>query len=419
MLKLLLFPLLAFFLFVGTTLLINQTFGNDDSLKEESLTSAVEKSKEEEEPRIVTSLKNDFLFQYSLFRKATLSGNSFTYCDGRYKVFFTVDPKFQEAVEKEFKRFKVKYGAYVAIDPKTGRVLAAVSSLDHPDLTVKRSYPAASTFKIVTAAAALELGIAKPDTALTCGGLGDSCSPSVWLNSRFQGKKEFSRSFATSANPFFGNLGRLLGKENLLKYARLFGFNDNSYNFPWGVLREPLDDYEVALMAAGLGDTTVSPFHEALISQTVVNGGVMMKPFLVEKVVDLKTDKVYTFEPQPLRRVISPKTASQIEKMMELTVKIGTVSDKKYFRRLRRRFPDLVIGGKSGTLTEKSFPEGRCEWFTGFFTYRGRSVAFSSVAVNNRLYYISGYEIGAVAAQTFAKLVKNQEGGVKCASSVR
>jgi len=411
--------LLILFLVSGLSFLMNQTFGNEDSLREEQLKESLLIPSEEKEPELVKDLKRDFMFQYSLLKKATLEGASYVYSNGRYKVFFTVNPEFQRALEEKFKRFKVKYGAFVAIEPSSGKVLAVVSSLEYPDLTVKRSFPTASTFKIVTAAAALDLGVASPDTVLTCGGVGDSCSPSVWLNSRLQLKRKFSQSFATSANPFFGNLGRLVGKENLLKYAKLFGFNDTSYNFPWGILRPPLDDYELALTAAGLGDTRTSPFHEALIAQTVVNKGLMLKPTLVSKVVDLRSGKVFEFKPESIRRVISEKTAEEIKEMMVLTVKVGTVSNRKYFRRLKFKYPQLVIGGKSGTLTERSYPEGRCEWFTGFFSLGNKNVAFSSLAVNNWLYYISGYEIGAVAAETFAKLVKNEEGGVKCASSVR
>jgi len=409
-----LYVALVLFLLVGGALLINQTFGNESSLKRAPSDLPTKPS----EPQIVELLSSDFAFQYSLFKKAAVEKDRYVYSDGRYKIYFTVDPDFQRALEAEFKRFKVKYGAYAAVDPKTGRVLAAVSSLDYPDLVFKRSYPTASTFKIVTAAAALELGIATPETAFVCGGLGDSCSPSVWLNSRYQVERDFKSSFATSANPFFGNLGRLIGKENLLKFARLFGFNSNLYNFPWGVFREPLDDYELALMAAGLGDTTTSPLHQALIAQTVVAGGVMMKPLLVEKVVDLKIGKTYAFNPQPLRRVVSFETALKLRKMMELTVKSGTASDKRYFRKLKRRYPDLIIGGKTGTLTERSYPEGRCEWFTGFLSYRGRELAFSSVAVNESLYYITGYEIGALAAEDFVKLTE-REGGERCASSAR
>ena len=407
--------LFALFAFLLITFVIGQTFGREEFLKKESVDLNSVSAKEE--PSFVKNLKNDFHLQYELFKKSSLENGVYSYQEGNFKVFFTVLPQFQRAVEKEFKRFKVKYGAFVALNSETGQVLAVVSSLKHPDMALKRSYPAASTFKIITSAAALELGIANPNTVLKCGGLGDSCSPSVWLNSNYQVLRDFKTSFATSANPFFGNLGRLIGKDELLKFAELFGFNSSLYDFPWGVLRPPLDDYEMALLAAGLGDVRVSPFHEALIAQTVVNGGVMVKPYLVDKVVDLKTGRVYKFHREVLRRVISRKTAEEIEKMMLLTVKEGTVSKRKYFRLLSFKYPNLIIGGKSGTLTEKSYPEGRCEWFTGFFSYKGNKVAFSSVAVNGWTYYISGYEISALAAADFAKLSKGGE--IKCACSAK
>ncbi len=406
---------LTFSAFLFFLIVIGQTFGREDFLRREN--ASLRESSSLKEPSFVKNLENDFLLQYKLFKKSTLENGVYSYQIGNYKVFFTVLPQFQKALEDEFKRFKVKYGAFVALDPKTGKVLSVVSSLNYPDLALKRSYPAASTFKIITSAAALELGIATPNTVLKCGGLGDSCSPSVWLNSNYQVLRDFKTSFATSANPFFGNLGRLVGKKELLRFAELFGFNSSIYDFPWGVLRPPLDDYEVALLAAGLGDVRVSPFHEALIAQTVVNNGVMMKPYLVDKVVDLRTGRVYRFYPEVLRKVISPKTAREIRRMMLLTVKEGTVSRKKYFRLLSLKYPNLIIGGKSGTLTEKSYPEGRCEWFTGFFSYKGHKVAFSSVAVNGWTYYISGYEISALAAADFAKLLKG--GKVRCAFSAR
>ena len=404
-LKLIVVPVVSFVLFLLLTSFVNavlpvkENSGGDRVAASESRV----KPKKERVPDFVRELRSDFRLQYSLFKKASVEGNRFVYNTGRFRVVFTVDPVFQEQVEKELKRFKVKYGAFVALDPATGKVIAAVSSLNYPNLLFKRSFPTASTFKIVTAVAALDTGLAKPSTELVCGGVGDSCSPSVWLNSSYKVKREFAQSFATSANPFFGNLGRLMGKKTLMEYAYRFGFNGKGYNFPWGIVREPLDDYELALTAAGLGDTTASPFHEALIAQAVVNNGVMLKPFLVEKVEDLKTGREFKFTPVVLRRVMKRKTADEIRKMMVLTVKIGTVSDKKYFRRLRK-YRGLTVGGKTGTLTERSYPEGRCEWFVGFVNYRGRTMAISSVAVNDWLYYLSGYEIAAVAVADFVKL---------------
>ncbi len=400
-------------LFLG--LLIGITFGREEANRKEK---ALFKENNRTNP-FIERIKNDFRFQYRLFKKAVRNGDKFTLREGRYLVTFTVRPDFQNAVKKIFKKFKVKYGAYVAIDPETGKVMAAVSSTDVPDLTLKNSYPTASTFKIITAAAALDKSLADSKTVLQCGGLGDSCSPYVWLNSSYRRERVFDRSFATSANPFFGNLGRLLGKAVLLEYAKRFGFNSRIYNFPWGILREPLDDYELAATAAGLGDVTTSPFHQAVIAQTIESGGIMMKPFIVESVFDLKQGKeIFRFEPKILRKVISKDTADKLKKMMLLTPKVGTVSDKRYFKRLSYKFPELKIGGKTGTLSEISFPEGRCEWFTGFLELNGKKLAFSSVAVNGWTYYISGYEISAVAAEEFVKL-ERKKGGERCASSAR
>jgi len=399
-------PLLAILFFL-TLLAAHFILSGGENPREKSSKGGVSSGPAQTLPELVRRLEEDFRFQYSLFKRAEEENGKFVYrYGGRFVIYFSPEPDFQRGVEEIFKRYKVKYGAYVAVEPSTGRVLAACSSLDYPDLALKNSYPTASTFKIITAAAALELGIATPSTKLTCGGVGDSCSPSVWLNSKLQIEREFAKSFATSANPFFGNLGRLLGKEALLEYAEKFGFNSKLYNFPWGVVREPLDDYELALLAAGLGDSRTSPFHQAYIAQVIVGGGTMLKPTLVEKVVDLLTGNVYRFAPETVRKVISEETAREIREMMVLTTQIGTLSNKRYFRRLRRLYPELIIGGKSGTLSEKSYPEGRCEWLTGFFEYNGERVAFSSVAVNGRLFHITGYEIGAAAAEIFVKLLK-------------
>ncbi|RUM45055.1 MAG: penicillin-binding protein [Desulfurobacterium sp.] len=365
--------------------------------------------RKEENPKtkFVKELLSDFSLQFSLFKKSTLENGKYVYRNGGITVVFTVDPLFQEAVKKNFKRFRVKYGAYVAVDADTGKVLAAVSSIDFPDLTFKRTFPAASTFKVITAAAALETGLATPNTEMVCGGTGDSCSPSVWLNSYYKVKRKFSESFATSANPFFGNLGRLLGKETLVKFAEKFGFNRKDYGFPWGIMREPLDDYDTALTAAGLGETRTSPFHQALIASVIENDGVMVKPTLIEEVIDTKGKVLYSFKKETFGRVVSVGTARAIREMMLLTVKRGTVSDKRHFKRLKRYFPQVVIGGKTGTLSELTYPEGRCEWFTGFMEYGGKRIAFSSLAVNNHYFYITGYEIAAVAATSFAKLHTN------------
>ncbi len=411
--KLIIYPLITGILFYITAGTINSLFSNSDNV--EASTQIQEKVEKEikkppsphpQKEKFVQKLLSDFQLQYSLFKKSSLSDGKYIYTTGNYTIIFTIDPKLQEKVKGIFKTYKLKYGAYVALDPQTGKVLTAVSSIDYPDLTIKNTFPAASTFKIITAAAALEEGIATPNTNLLCGGVGDSCSPTVWLSSPYKLKRNFAKSFATSANPFFGNLGRLLGEEKLLKYAKRFGFNRHDYNFPWGFIRKPLDDNDLALTAAGLGETRISPFHEALIALTIENNGTMLKPSFISKII--KNGKViYSFKPQIDSNVISSKTAKEIKEMMLLTVKIGTASDKKYFRILKRKFPYVTIGGKTGTLSELTYPEGRCEWFTGFLELGNKKLAFSSLAINGSLYYITGYDISALVAMNFAKLYKN------------
>ena len=301
-------------------------YKDSDEKKSNSISITFEKKekKRKEGKKIfhgkLNKLLNDFSYQYFLFRQATEENGRYVYRDKDMTVVFTVDPQFQNCIKKEFKRLKVKYGAYVAIDASNGKVLAAVSSLDYPDLTFKRTFPAASTFKIVTTAAALETGIADLDTSFVCGGHDDSCSPSVWLNSRYKVKRNLRNSFAYSSNPFFGNLGRLIGKERLIEFAQKFGFNRSDYGFPWGILREPLDGYDLALMAAGLGETRISPFHEALMALTVVNNGVMLKPSLVEKIYDSEGNLLFSFKREELSKVISSSTAEKIRSMMILTV---------------------------------------------------------------------------------------------------
>ncbi len=351
---------------------------------------------------LVNKIEKDFLFQFFLFKKANVKNGKYIYTDANgTEVVFTVNPEVQKQIEREFKRYRLEYGAFVAIEPSTGKVVTAVSSVDYPDLTIKNTFVAASTFKIITAAAALENSI-NPNKNLVTRGHDDSCSPTVWFNSKYIIYRNMFHSFAYSSNPYFGVVGKLLGEKKLLDFASIFGFNRNDYNFPWGTVRKPLDDFDLALTAAGLGETRVSPFHEALISATIENGGVMILPFLVEE-VRYKGNTVYEHKsPVVLRKTINKKTADTIKRMMLGTVRFGTASGKKFFKKIRRR-SSLKMGGKTGTLSQLNFPEGRCEWFTGFVEDGDKKIAIASVAVNDARYYITGYDLSALAVLTMLK----------------
>ena len=356
---------------------------------------------------VVRKITSDFSYQFNLWKKAKLENGSYVFEDENYKVFFTVKPELQETLERLLKRFKVKYGAVVLMSPD-GKILALASSLEYPNLVFKNTFPCASTFKLITASAGLESGLLKKNTVLCCGGVEDSCSPTVWLKSKLWLKRDFTSSFSLSANPFFGNVARLIGREELLETARKFGFNSKAYNFPWGIVRNPLDDNELALLGAGLGISRTSPLHLGLIVSTFLNNGTMPKPFLIEKVEDKNGKVLWEFTKSSFGKVVSSETSKIIKDLMIETVKSGTASTKKYFKILKRRFPNVLVGGKTGTLSELTYPEGRCEWFAGFFTFKGKTFVIVSLAVNNSVYYISGQDLGAVSIMEIVKRLNQQ-----------
>ena len=187
-----------------------------------------------------------------------------------------------------------------------------------------------------------------------------------------------------------------------MEFARRFGFNRKGYGFPWGKVEEPAGDYHIALLSAGLKGAHTSPLHQAFVASIVENGGVAILPNLIARIETTEGRLIYSGEPIVLGRAISRKTADALKEMMVMTVTSGTASDRRYFRLLRRKHRDLKIGGKTGTLSQWLYPEGRCEWFVGFLEHRGRKLAFASIAVNGSRYVISGYELGAVIAMRFA-----------------
>jgi membrane peptidoglycan carboxypeptidase len=167
-------------------------------------------------------------------------------------------------------------------------------------------------------------------------------------------------------------------------------------------VEEPAGDYHIALLSAGLKGARTSPLHQAFVASIVENGGVAILPNLIARIETTEGRLIYSGEPIVLGRAISRKTADALKEMMVMTVTSGTASDRRYFRLLRRKHRDLKIGGKTGTLSQWLYPEGRCEWFVGFLEHRGRKLAFASIAVNGSRYVISGYELGAVIAMRFA-----------------
>ncbi len=312
------------------------------------------------------------------------------------QVDYTLDDSSQEWMEKTISQYKPDFGAFVALDARTGRVLSLVSySASQPDssnLTLRASFPAASIFKVVTASAALDLDKAKPETVVPFNGANHTLYKKNVQDTkvnRWTRMMTMREAFARSVNVFFGKLGLfIVGPESLKKYAERYLFNQPIHSdFPveMGHTRiDSNDPWSVVQTASGFTrETTMSPLQGALMAAAVANDGVMMEPYIVETLTDDKGIKMYEGVPRQASLVIEPAAAQELRKLFNETVKSGT--GRKSFRQTVRRlsFDEVEFGGKTGSLTGLN-PAGKCDWFIGYARFRGERIAVASLTVNEK-----------------------------------
>ena len=296
----------------------------------------------------------------------------------------TIDAKLQRAAEAAL---GTKKGAIVALDPHSGEVLAMASypsfdpnifskditpqvwqelqSQGNPFLNMAlRAFPPASTFKIVTATAGLESGKYPPNTVLgtypylSVGGtrFGE------WNKSGF-GPMGYVSAMAWSSNTFFGQIGRGSGGEELIKWARLYGFGKptgielkgetsgliaddawkrlNFKNWGWTV-------GDTVNMSIGQGFTSATPLQVAVMFSAIANGGYRVQPHLV---------RVEEHEPDKVSLNLKPTTLSTIQRGLKAVVDGGTGT--------KLNSPDIPPGaGKSGTA--EAPPGDPHTWFGAY-----------------------------------------------------
>lgn len=337
--------------------------------------------------------------------------------DGRYeeqvdghRLVYTFDPGLQELALGVLRRYKVPYGAFVAVEPATGRVLAlAEHSQEDPtlsDFARRATYPAASLIKVITASAALETGRITPSTTVRFEG-----SPYVLYprkifpkSPRFENNvATFAEALGTSNNVVFAKVGsQLVGAAGLERKLAQFAFNrEIPFDFRLQVSRAsvPAEPYETARTSAGFGEVYISPVHAALIAAAVGNGGVMMRPYAVAALEDAQGRTTYRPEPAALGRCVSPEIARTLAEMMQMTVTRGT-STKVFARNARRLWQDVRIAGKTGSLTGDN-PPGMYEWFIGFAPAENPQIAVASLIVNHDLWHIKGTYVAQAVMKEF------------------
>ncbi len=315
---------------------------------------------------------------------------------------YTIDQKIQQRIENYFERYKVPYGSFVAMSPKTGKILALVDySAREPkrrDLAFQASYPAASIFKLVTAAAAIEEKQISPDHSISYRGQFNRLRPAYWEDHPKKDKLKMSVSdaLARSNNVVFAKIAnRWLDIPTLLDYGERFYFN-RSIPFESQVQMSRMEIYakEGALenTAAGFGKVGLSPLHAVLIGSAIANNGTMMTPCMVDHVINTAGEILYECRPKVLKESIRPETAAILRKMMGKTVRNGTV--KNIFRR-RYRDPSIrkvKIGGKTGSLRGKT-PKGRYTWFIAMAPLENPEIVVAAMVVNDPVWHIKAPQV--------------------------
>jgi peptidoglycan glycosyltransferase len=325
---------------------------------------------------------------------------TFTMHDDRFEVISTIQIALQEKVEALYRRYDPLYAAFVAVDPDTGAVLAMAdhSRLGHSEnLALKSTYPAASVFKIVTSAAAIESAHMQPETAVPFNGSYTTLYKRnlTYKTDRWTRHIRLSEALGKSINSIFGKVAvHGIGRTSLQQYANAFGFNQAiTFDMPVDIssVIVPEDDYGIAESGSGYTKRqTLSPLQGVLIAATIANGGNTPQPSIVKTVLDHDKTVVYEFAPSMINRPITSQTAGLLSEMMEKTITQGTA--RKIFNDYNRHpiLSRLFIAAKTGSLTGDE-PRGKYDWFVGFARSNDsgeKRIAFASMIVNDKFWRV-------------------------------
>jgi cell division protein FtsI/penicillin-binding protein 2 len=295
----------------------------------------------------------------------------------RLTVEVPLDTSLQKYILNLLGRSLTHQAAVVVMRPKTGQILAMAdyekdSEGERENLCLKADSPAASLFKIVSAAAAIEARGFTPGKTVVFRGMKHTLYNSQLRRQegRYSRKTSFRRAFAGSINPVFGKIGIYdLGREFMGEYANRFLYNQQiPFDLPVEVsrIRIPADDFGLAEIASGFNRRTrISPLHASLITAAVANHGVIVEPWLVRRIKDESGAVLYRSRLSRLGRPIEESTAKQLKDLMKETVVYGTC--RKAFLPLRRkkRFKEIELGAKTGTINDQN-DRYKYDWVTAY-----------------------------------------------------
>ncbi|MEU6741611.1 peptidoglycan D,D-transpeptidase FtsI family protein [Streptosporangium sandarakinum] len=345
-------------------------------------------------------------------------------------VDLTIDPEAQQAAYEALST-SGKKGALVAIEPKTGAIRAMVSvpsydpnplakpnkadvnkaynkldkDEDKPLLNraIERTYPPGSTFKVVTLAALLEkddsLG---PESQVDAPQVLDLPNtthdlPNYAGESCGTGRATLSFALELSCNTPFAKMGMDLGYDALKDQAEKFGIGGEPLSIPLPVAGSGIgpkeDDAALAMTSIGQRNNQMTPLQMAMVAAGIANNGVVMKPYLVNKIADAEGGEIESADPTELSEAVSEDTARKLREMMVNVVEKGTAGAAK--------IPGVSVGGKTGTA-ENAPGKPPHAWFISFAPAEDPKIAVALIVESGSA---GGEATGGHTAAPIAKSV--------------
>ncbi len=308
-----------------------------------------------------------------------------------------LDPKAQQLARQELAG---RAGSVVALDPRTGAVLTMYSNPSYDNnhfnapcsdacqlnRATQGQYPPGSTFKVVTATAAIDSGKYTP-TSLINGDSPKTISGVPLQNDNNQnfGPITLTKALTESVNTVFAQVAQNVGRPTMTKYMRRFGFyalppidlpkgelrTSRPYDFKGRAFPPASPNEDIGRIGIGQGGLLVTPIQMAMVAAAVANGGKLMEPLLSQRVVDPDGRTVKTFNPTAYHQVMSAKTAAEVNLMMRTVVDEGTGTPAKLGS-------GIPFAGKTGTASIGTTGSGLTQpWFIGFAPANDPKVAIA------------------------------------------
>jgi stage V sporulation protein D (sporulation-specific penicillin-binding protein) len=281
-------------------------------------------------------------------------------------ITLTLDSTIQYLIEQQLDNLQQSTHAdnvtILAIDPKSGRVLGMgsrpsfdptnynnVTAENRRNLAISMSYEPGSTFKIVTGSAALEERVITPEETFPDPGylrVGPRLITNWDSDQKPHGNPTFTQGMQLSSNVVLAQVGMKLGKNSFYNYLKAFGFGSRTGIDIAGeesgllVPKDNARDLELATMSFGQANL-VTPIQLLTAISAVANGGILYRPYIVDKITDQDGKLISQQKPTPVRQVISKETALQMTKVLVQVVSGGTGH--------LAQIAGINVAGKTGT----------------------------------------------------------------------